>query len=95
MSRADIAPFIGHVQRHAHKPQNKHLKVINRVLRFCKRVKNWHVIQEGCCMVVVADAAYKSSEDRTDYLALRGLLALLVHIATLVVTATCLTLYPS
>eukprot|EP00975_Prorocentrum_lima_P051296 10744913-Prorocentrum_lima.AAC.1 len=39
MSRADIAPFIGHLQRHAHEPQNKHLKVIKRVLRFRKRVK--------------------------------------------------------
>eukprot|EP00975_Prorocentrum_lima_P015243 3231316-Prorocentrum_lima.AAC.1 len=37
-SRAGIAPFIGHLQRHAHNPQNKHLMVINRVLRFCKRV---------------------------------------------------------
>eukprot|EP00975_Prorocentrum_lima_P006359 1371262-Prorocentrum_lima.AAC.1 len=26
MSRANIAPLIGHLQRHAHKPQNKHLK---------------------------------------------------------------------
>eukprot|EP00975_Prorocentrum_lima_P050575 10593171-Prorocentrum_lima.AAC.1 len=49
MSRADIAPFFGHLQRHAHKPQNKHLKAINGVLRFCKRVKSRHVLQEACC----------------------------------------------
>eukprot|EP00975_Prorocentrum_lima_P035398 7433582-Prorocentrum_lima.AAC.1 len=39
MSRADIAPFVGYILRHAHKPKNKHLKFINRVLRYCKRVK--------------------------------------------------------
>eukprot|EP00975_Prorocentrum_lima_P014439 3064071-Prorocentrum_lima.AAC.1 len=38
MSRADIAPFIGHLQRHAHEPHFKHLKVLIGVLRFCKRV---------------------------------------------------------
>eukprot|EP00975_Prorocentrum_lima_P045969 9614640-Prorocentrum_lima.AAC.1 len=39
MSRASIAPFVGLMQRQAHKPQNKHLKFINRVFRYCKRVK--------------------------------------------------------
>eukprot|EP00975_Prorocentrum_lima_P053577 11241854-Prorocentrum_lima.AAC.1 len=38
MSRADVLPLIGDLQRHAHKPRHEHLKVINCVLRFCKRV---------------------------------------------------------
>eukprot|EP00975_Prorocentrum_lima_P026948 5667269-Prorocentrum_lima.AAC.1 len=40
MSRADIAPFAGYTQRHAHQSKNKHLKFINHVLRYCKRVKS-------------------------------------------------------
>eukprot|EP00975_Prorocentrum_lima_P064621 12898645-Prorocentrum_lima.AAC.1 len=39
MSRADISPFVGFMQRQAHKPKNKHIKYINRVLRYCKHAK--------------------------------------------------------
>eukprot|EP00975_Prorocentrum_lima_P029347 6162852-Prorocentrum_lima.AAC.1 len=39
MSRTDIAPFLGFMQRQAHKPKNAHLRYINCVLRYCKRVK--------------------------------------------------------
>eukprot|EP00975_Prorocentrum_lima_P057197 11998341-Prorocentrum_lima.AAC.1 len=39
MSWAGIAPFVGFMQRQAHKPNNKHLTYINRVLRYSKRVK--------------------------------------------------------
>eukprot|EP00975_Prorocentrum_lima_P049324 10320086-Prorocentrum_lima.AAC.1 len=39
MSRAEIAPFVGYMQRHEHQPKNKHLKFINRVLHYCKGVK--------------------------------------------------------
>eukprot|EP00975_Prorocentrum_lima_P049365 10327539-Prorocentrum_lima.AAC.1 len=69
MSRADIAPFIGHLQRHAHKPQNKHLKVISRVLRFCKRVNTgmfYRKLFAPISMVVVVVAAHKSNEDLID-----------------------------
>eukprot|EP00975_Prorocentrum_lima_P039988 8400753-Prorocentrum_lima.AAC.1 len=34
MSRADIAPLVGFMQRQAHKPMNAHLKYINCVLRY-------------------------------------------------------------
>eukprot|EP00975_Prorocentrum_lima_P000210 44976-Prorocentrum_lima.AAC.1 len=68
MSRVDIAPFVGFTQRQAHKPKNKHLKFINRVLCYCKRVKTGMYFKELVallCVVVVADAAYRSNEDRS------------------------------
>eukprot|EP00975_Prorocentrum_lima_P051831 10853978-Prorocentrum_lima.AAC.1 len=62
------------MQRRAHKPKNKHLKFINRVLRYCKRVKAGMYFKKVVSLVrvvVVADAAYKSNEDKSDCLALR------------------------
>ena len=38
MTRADMAPSMGYMQRVAHKPLNKHDNMINTVLRYCKRV---------------------------------------------------------
>eukprot|EP00975_Prorocentrum_lima_P024891 5225948-Prorocentrum_lima.AAC.1 len=65
------------MQRQAHEPKNEHLKYINRVPRYCKRVKTGmhfkHLIAP-----VRADAAYKSNEDKTDCLALRGYLVAVV-----------------
>eukprot|EP00975_Prorocentrum_lima_P028445 5977698-Prorocentrum_lima.AAC.1 len=69
MSRADTTPFIGHLQRHAHKPQSKHLQVINRVLRL--RVSTgifYKKLVAPVRIVVVADVAYKSSGDLIDWL---------------------------
>eukprot|EP00975_Prorocentrum_lima_P002463 541706-Prorocentrum_lima.AAC.1 len=66
MSRADIAPCVGFMQRQAHKPKNKHLKCINRVLRYCKRVKTGMYFKkcvDPVRVVVIADAAYTSDED--------------------------------
>eukprot|EP00975_Prorocentrum_lima_P011781 2506092-Prorocentrum_lima.AAC.1 len=81
MSRADVAPFIGHLQRHAHKPQNTHVQVINRVLRFCKRVNTgmfYKKLVAPTRIVIVAGAAYKSNESIIECLAHRGYLVLLV-----------------
>eukprot|EP00975_Prorocentrum_lima_P035781 7524753-Prorocentrum_lima.AAC.1 len=64
MSRADIAPFVGYMQRHTHQPKNKHLKFINRVLRYCTRVKAGMYFRKCVALVrvvVLADAAYHSN----------------------------------
>eukprot|EP00975_Prorocentrum_lima_P071512 12938116-Prorocentrum_lima.AAC.1 len=81
MSRADIAPFVGFSQRHAHQPKNKHLRYINRVSRYCKRVKTgmyFKTLVVPVRVVVVADAAYRSNEDISHCLALRGYLIAVV-----------------
>eukprot|EP00975_Prorocentrum_lima_P020939 4406670-Prorocentrum_lima.AAC.1 len=81
MRRADRAPFVGYMQRHTHQPKNKHLKFINRVLRYCKRVKTGMCFKRLVALVravVVADAAYRSNEDRSGCLALRGSLIAVV-----------------
>eukprot|EP00975_Prorocentrum_lima_P026914 5662484-Prorocentrum_lima.AAC.1 len=62
------------MQRQAHKPKNKHLKSIHCALRYCKRVKTGMYFKKFTApgrVVVIADAAYKINEDKTDYLALR------------------------
>eukprot|EP00975_Prorocentrum_lima_P001887 410842-Prorocentrum_lima.AAC.1 len=61
MSRADIVPFVGYIQRHAHQPKNKHLKFIHRVLHYCKRAKTGMYFKKCFVLVrfvVIADAAY-------------------------------------
>eukprot|EP00975_Prorocentrum_lima_P035892 7547576-Prorocentrum_lima.AAC.1 len=66
MSRADIAPFDGFMQRQAHKRKNKDLKFINRVLRYCWSIKPGIYFEELVSpvrVVVIADAAYRSNED--------------------------------
>ena len=81
MTRADIAPFIGYLQRAAQKPQNKHIRMINKVLRYCKRVGTgilFRRLQPPVKLVVVADAAYQSNETNTECTALRGYIILLV-----------------
>eukprot|EP00975_Prorocentrum_lima_P020440 4303885-Prorocentrum_lima.AAC.1 len=62
------------MQRQAHTPKNKHLRYINRVLRYCKRVKTGMYSKELVApvrVVVIGDAAYKCNEDMIDCLALR------------------------
>ena len=64
MTRADICPFIGYLQRAAQKPLNRHVKLINRVLRYCRRVPSGILFQKlkpPASLVVVADAAYKAN----------------------------------
>eukprot|EP00975_Prorocentrum_lima_P029396 6173801-Prorocentrum_lima.AAC.1 len=60
MSRADIAAFVGHLLRHANDPRKRQSKIINRVLRYCKRVKSGKFFKKlaPIRMLVVADAAY-------------------------------------
>eukprot|EP00975_Prorocentrum_lima_P068074 12918620-Prorocentrum_lima.AAC.1 len=63
------------MQRRAHKPKNEHLKFINRVLRYCKRANTGMYFKKCAAPVrvaVVVDAAYRSNEDRSGSLALRG-----------------------
>eukprot|EP00975_Prorocentrum_lima_P055737 11683319-Prorocentrum_lima.AAC.1 len=39
MSRANIGPFMGLLQRHAYKPSNKHFTIINSISQYCKNIK--------------------------------------------------------
>eukprot|EP00975_Prorocentrum_lima_P056694 11891072-Prorocentrum_lima.AAC.1 len=62
------------MQRQAHKPKNKHLKYINRVVRYCERAKTGMYLKKLVALVrvvVIADAAYKRNEGKSDCLALR------------------------
>ena len=81
MTRADICPFIGYLQRAAQKPLNRHVKLINRVLRYCRRVPSGILFQKlkpPASLVVVADAAYKANPGSQECLALRGYITMLV-----------------
>eukprot|EP00975_Prorocentrum_lima_P066416 12909075-Prorocentrum_lima.AAC.1 len=53
MSHADIAPFVGFMQRQAHKRKNKHLKFIMCVLRYCKRVKTGMYLENVSLLYVL------------------------------------------
>ncbi len=80
-TRADIAPFIGNLQRAASKPKERHLRLANRVLRYCRRVPTGLIfkkLEPPLKVVVVADSAYSAKEDSDECLALRGWLVLLV-----------------
>ena len=81
-TRADIAPFIGYLQRGAHKPTRQHLQQANKVLRHLKNQPKvgimYRKLQGPLRMVVAADSAYKSTEDEAGCLALKGYLIMLV-----------------
>ncbi len=80
-TRADIAPFIGNLQRAASKPKIRHLRLANRVLRYCRRVPTgliFRKLKPPLKVVVVADSAYSAKEDSDECLALRGWIVLLV-----------------
>ena len=80
-SRADIAPFVGSLQRTSHAPRHKHIHRLNRLLRYCKRVSTGMLfkrLKPPMRMVVVAGVAYRSTDGGTDGLALRGYLILVV-----------------
>ena len=80
-TRADIAPFIGYLQRVAHEPVIDHVKKANHILRYVRRVKCglcYRRLMPPLKMVTVADSAYKANEDLTECTALRGYLVLIV-----------------
>jgi len=80
-TRADIAPFIGYLQRIAKKPNNEHIRMANKVLRYCRRVKTglyFKKLTSPVRMVIVADSAYQANNDLTECLALRGYLIMIV-----------------
>ena len=60
MTSADIAPFIGYLQRAASQPRNNRVHMISEVMRYCNRVSTGIVLrrlQPPVKLVVVADAA--------------------------------------
>ena len=63
-TRADIAPFIGFLQRGANKPTRQHLQQANKVLRYLQAHPGtgilYQKLQGPLRMVVAADSAYKS-----------------------------------
>ena len=80
-TRADIAPFIGYLQREAHKPTITLVKLANKILRYARRVKSGIVYRKlvpPLRLVTVADSAYKANDDLTDCIALRGYIILVV-----------------
>ena len=73
-TRADIAPFIGYLQREAHKPTIHQVKQANKVLRYVRRVKSGIIYKRltpPLKMVTVADSAYKANDDLSECIALR------------------------
>ena len=80
-TRADICPFVGFLQRAAQKPLIRHVRLLNRVLRYVRRVPSGILFQRlepPVRLVVVADAAYKAKPDAQECLALRGYIIMLV-----------------
>ena len=81
-TRADIAPFIGFLQRGANKPTRQHLLQANKILRYLQANPDvgilYQKLEGPLRMVVAADSAYKSTEDDAGCLALKGYLIMLV-----------------
>ena len=80
-TRADIAPFIGYLQRVAHIPTIAHVKMANKLLRYVRRVKcglRFTRLTPPLKMVTVADSAYKADDGLTECIALRGCIILIV-----------------
>ena len=80
-TRADICPFVGFLQRAAQKPLIRHVRLINRVLRYVRRVPSgilFQKLEHPVRLVVVADDAYKAKAEAQECLALRGYIILLV-----------------
>ena len=80
-TRADIAPFIGYLQRVAHVPTIAHVKMSNNILRYVRRVKcglRFTRLTPPLKMVTAADSAYKADDSLTDCIALRGYIVLIV-----------------
>jgi len=75
VSRADISPYIGFLQRLNRQPKRQHLHMLNKVLKYCKRNSACLVYKKlpgPPYILVVADSAYQSTESDPDALALRG-----------------------
>ena len=75
MSRADISAWIGFLQRLGRKPKRTHLKMINKVLRYCKRnsaIINYRRLPGKPYILLIADSAYTTNDDDTECIALRG-----------------------
>ena len=80
-TRADICPFVGHLQRVAHKPTIGHAKRANKILRYVRRVKSglrYRRLTPPLMMVTAADSAYQANTELTECLALRGYITLVV-----------------
>ena len=80
-TRADIAPYIGFLQRNAHKPNIGHIQKANMLLRYVRRVNAGILIQKlppPLRMVTIADSAHKADDQLTECIALRGYIILVV-----------------
>jgi len=75
VTRADIAAYIGFLQRLARKPKQRHLRMINKVLQYCKRVSTgikYTKLHHKPRLLIIADSAYQATEGEPDCIALRG-----------------------
>ena len=80
MTRVDIAPFIGYLQRAAQKLHNNLAKLPSNVLRYCKRFGAGILFRylQPPVKLVVADAVGQSNEAHSECIARRGYAILLV-----------------
>jgi len=75
MTRSDISPYVGYMQRLAGKPRKRHLRMISQVLKYVKRVSTGLLYKRLLgkpYLLCVADSAYQANDNRTDCIALRG-----------------------
>ena len=75
VTRQDICAFVAFLQRLARKPLVRHLRMINKVLRYCKKTPAgilYKKLDGKPYLLCVADSAYQANEDKTDCIALRG-----------------------
>ena len=80
-TRADICPFIGHLQRVAHRPTIEHARRANKILRYVKRIKSglcYKKLTAPLRIVTTADSAYQANADLTECLALRGYIVFII-----------------
>ena len=73
--RADIAVFVGHLQRHAHAPRWVHLKQLNTLLRWLKRrgcVLVYKCVPRPWTVYAFPDSAFRAQDP--DCLAVRALI---------------------
>jgi len=75
VTRADIAPYAGYMQRLTGKPKFRHIRMIYKVLKYCKRVSapiTYKRLNTTPRLSCVCDSAYQSTEGDADCIVLNG-----------------------
>ena len=64
-TRADLSPYIGHLQRIAKAPTCRHALLANKVLRYARRIPAgmlFKSLQPPYNIIAIGDSAYKADE---------------------------------